>query len=166
MRLFGGALPPHRWSTAAKVAVAVVFVGAIGCGKASTPRSGGVVTLAAGPASRYRSVTASGPGGTVELTGDLRDAAVPLLAARVFSHPQPLLEYGLDQPQGHLRYQPEHGAAVELAIGGPTFDTRGIYLSRPGDARVFLVFVDRLRSVLAAIGIELPVQADREPAAP
>jgi hypothetical protein len=116
--------------------------------------------------SRYRSVTVTGPAGTVELTGDLRDAAVPLLAARAFVHPQPLLEYGLDQPQGHLRYEPERGTPVDVAIGGPTFDARAIYVSRPGDTRVFLVFVDRLRPVLAAIGIELPVRADREPAGP
>ena len=163
--LFGGALPPYRWSTAAKVLVAALVVGAIGCGN-SPRRSSGVITLAAGPASRYRSVTASGPSGTVELTGDLREAAVPLLAARAFAHPQPLVEYGLDRPQGQLRYEPASGAPVELAIGGPTFDARGIYLSRRGDARVFLVFVDRLRPVLAAVGIELPVQNDREPAAP
>jgi hypothetical protein len=146
------------------VAVAVV-VGACG-GKTPATRTGGVITLAPGPAARYRTVMASGPGGTVELTGDLREAAVPLLAARAFSHPQPLVEYGLDQPQGQLRYQPERGAPVEVAIGGPTFDARGIYVSRRGDARVFLVFVDRLRPVLGAIGIELPVQAGREPAAP
>jgi hypothetical protein len=152
-----------------RVVVVVVAMAAVAGCTHTTPtsrRSGGVVTLAAGPVSRYHSVTASGPGGTVDLTGDLRDAAVPLLAARVFSHPQPLSEYGLDQPQGQLRYQPERGAPVEVAIGGPTFDAQGIYVSRPGDARVFLVFVDRLRPVLAAIGIELPVQAGREPAAP
>jgi hypothetical protein len=146
--------------------VALVALAACTHAKSTSVRTGGVVTLAAGPASRYRAVTASGPGGTVELTGDLRDAAVPLLAARAFSHPQPLVEYGLDQPQGQLRYQPSRGAPIEVAIGGPTFDARGIYVARRGDARVFLVFVDRLRPVLATIGIELPVQIDREPAAP
>jgi hypothetical protein len=164
-RLFGGGLPPQRGSTAALVLVAVLVVGTVGCGKAPR-RSSGVVTLAPGPVSRYRTITASGPGGTVDLTGDLRGAAVPLLAARAFAHPQPLVEYGLEQPQGKLRYQPERGAPVEVAIGGPTFDARGIYVSRRGDARVFLVFADRLRPVLATIGIELPVQIDREPAAP
>ena len=145
------------------VAVAVI-AGACG-GKTPATRTSGVITLAPGPAARYRTVTASGPGGTSELTGDLRDAAVPLLAARAFSHPQPLVEYGLDQPQGQLRYQPERGAPIEVSIGGPTFDARGVYVARPGDGRVFLVFVDRLRPVLSAMGIELPVQIDREPAA-
>src|SRR5207245_496037 len=84
----------HRWSGAVadrppKVAppvtrivavVALVALAACTHTKSTSLRTGGVVTLAAGPASRYRAVTASGPGGTVELTGTLRDAAVPLLA--------------------------------------------------------------------------------------
>jgi hypothetical protein len=165
-RLFGGTWQPHLVSITAKVIVAAVVVGTSACGSSPRPQSVGVVTLAAGPVSRYRSVTASGPTGAVELTGDLRDAVVPLRAARAFAQPQPLPEYGLDRPQGRLRYQPERGAPVELALGGLTFDARGIYVSRPGDARVFLVFVDRLRPVLNAVGIEVPVQAEREPAAP
>jgi hypothetical protein len=141
----------------------LVFVGA--CGPHSRPAPSGVITLAPGPPSAYRSITATGPVGSRDLTADLREAAVPLLAARAFARPQPLVEYGLDHPQGGLHYEPVRGPARDIAFGGLSFDGRAIYASRPADSRVFLVFVDRLRPVLTAIGI-LPVAADREPQGP
>ena len=146
------------------VCLALALLTASGCGRDggdSARNDGGVVTLVPGPVSAYSTITVTGPSGPIEVTGELREAAVPVRAARSFA--RPYFEYGLDQPQGTLQYVlAAGGKRIDLSIGGPTFDARGVYVARSGEERVYLVFVDRLRPVLAAAGISVPEGAPRE----
>jgi hypothetical protein len=155
-----GAPPVAGVKTLAAAVVVAVLAGGCG-GDKPEPKAEPVVTLVPAPASRYSGVTATGPSGTVELTGELLDAAVPVRASRSFS--RRLVEYGLEPPQGELHYPSARGGPqIDLRIGGPTFDSRGVYVSRAGDDRVYLVFVDRLRPVFAAAGISIPDETPRE----
>ena len=84
-----------------------------------------------------------------------RKDLTPLLATRVFDHPAPLSEYGLDHPQATLTYKNPAGATVLVDIGQPNFDRHFLYMQRRGDPAVYLVAADSLRPLLAMVGIDI-----------
>lgn len=137
---------------AALAALAAVTVVAGACGRPTRTPSD-VVTLVPGPVTRYARVEATGPAGAVVLTGDALARSAPILAGRAIPPPASLADFGLDHPRAHLHYDVAAGGAIDLDIGGPSFDDRAVYVARPGDRRVFLVFVDAIEPVLDAAGV-------------
>jgi len=80
----------------------------------------------------------------------------PLLAARTFTAPEPLPDYGLDKPVATVAYVRGGQAVTTLLVGSPDFDAAGFYVREPGGPDVYLVLSDNLRPVLALVGINEP----------
>jgi len=107
------------------------------------------------PGSNWRGLSVTTATASAEVPVDARRGLAPLLATRVFDHPAPLSEYGLDHPQATLSYRGPAGQTQDVALGQPNFDRHFLYVQRRGQPAVYLVPADTLRPVLALVGIDL-----------
>ena len=144
------------WVTVVVTVAALAALASCGAGSGggSAPK---VPEVVAGGASMWPSVSVSTPAATpsVELPADLRRAVAPLLATRAFDRPAPLAGYGLEHPQATLTYRGARGETAVVDLGQPNFDRHFVYAQLRGQATVYLLPADSLRSVLALVGIEI-----------
>lgn len=90
--------------------------------------------------------------GNVVLGRQAAGPLAPLVAARTFSAPVSVADYGLDRPLTSLTYIRHGLAATVVEIGAPNFDGHGYYARRIGDPRVYLVLRDAVVPALEAAG--------------
>ena len=111
-------------------------------------------------AAAFRSIAVSANGRTVTLTHDRAADVAPLLAGRVFDHPDTLATYGLDRPPARLQYTRPDSTVLVLLVGNANFDRHGVYVKRQGEPTVYLTPADQLRPVLALVGIDIAPPSD------
>jgi hypothetical protein len=138
---------------AAAAIVVAVTTAACGGGSSSSTSASDVPQVVSGKA--WPSVRVTSGTTSADIPPNTRKALVPFLASRVFTHPGPLPEYGLDHPAATLTYTSPTGTAAEVDIGQPNFDRHFVYVQRRGRPAVYLVPADTLRPVLALVGVDI-----------
>lgn len=141
-------------------AALVGVLGLAGAACASSGPSAGSVPVpplvVPGPASAYASVQISAGVRSVALNQSGWAGIAPLVAARSFSPTEALASYGLAPPAATIEYHRSAGADLTLFVGSAGFDAHFVYVMLPGKSTIYTVAADRLRSLLAEVGVVVP----------
>jgi hypothetical protein len=135
--------------------VVLTLVLALGACGGSSPSKPAAKVPEVVPGSNWPGVSVTNARASAEVPVDARHDLTPLLATRVFDHPAPPPEYGLDHPQATVSYRGPAGQMLDVDVGQLNFDRHFLYVQRRGQPAVYLVPADTLRPALALVGIDL-----------